>query len=65
MTMTTMMIPTEAAPSEGMLIGTIVLLVLVGIPTVWAVGLWWVVFGRVETRPDQTDEDVAVTRDKE
>jgi len=62
--MTTMM-TTTTETSGGGLLGTLVLLVLVGIPTAYAVGLWWIVFGRVETRSNQTDEDVAVTREKE
>lgn len=55
---------TTEPPSEGALVAILVLLVLFGIPTAWVVGLWWLVFGRVETRSDQTDEDVAVARDK-
>lgn len=61
---TTTMTTTTTETSGGGLLGAVVLLVLVGIPTAYAVGLWWVLFGRVETRSDQTDENVAVTRDK-
>jgi hypothetical protein len=43
MTTIPMMTPTEPA-SGGALLATLVLLALVGIPTAYAVGLWWLVF---------------------
>lgn len=57
-----MTMTTSEPPSGDSLVGNFVLLVLVGIPIAYTVGFWWM-FGRAPARSDQTDEDVAVTRD--
>lgn len=60
-----MMTTPTTEPSGGAL-ATLVLLILVGIPTTYAIGFWWFVFGPGARQTDQKDEnDVFTRRDDE